>query len=59
MKISKELDVANFIKFHLGTRTLLKQLFSREKRKAARVFQRHLESDQSPDSDISIEPEQP
>jgi len=57
MKISKELDVANFIRFHLGTRTLLKQLFSAEKRKAARVFQRHLESDQSPDSDISVEPE--
>jgi hypothetical protein len=44
-KIDYELDVANFIRFHLQTRSLLKQLFNAEKRKAANDFKHHLESD--------------
>jgi hypothetical protein len=47
------LDVANFIRFHLQTRNLLKQLFNAEKRKAAKDLKSHLESDRIPDSDES------
>jgi len=43
--IDDKLDVANFIRFHLQTRGLLKQLFTKEKRKAAKDFKSHLESD--------------
>ena len=58
-KIRSELDVANFIRFHLTTRSLIKQLFTAEKMKAARDHKSHLESDQSPASDESsnIEPD--
>jgi hypothetical protein len=58
-KIDDELDVVNFIRFHLQTRSLLKQLFSAEKRKAARDFKSHLNSEQSPASEESsnLEPD--
>ncbi len=52
-KIDNELDVASFIRFHLQTRNLLKQLFNAEKRKAAEDLKSHLDSDQIPDSDES------
>jgi hypothetical protein len=52
-KIDYELDVANFIRFHLQTRNLLKQLFNAQKRKAAKDLKYHLDSDQLPDSDES------
>ena len=34
-KIDAELDVANYIRFHLQTRCLLKQIFTADKRKTA------------------------
>ena len=43
--IDDKLDVANFIRFHLQTRGLLKQLFTAEKRKAAKNLLSHLHSD--------------
>ena len=45
-KIDEELDVANVIRFHLQSRRLFKQLFSAEKRKAARDLKFYLVSDQ-------------
>ena len=51
-RIDKELDVANFIRFHLQTRGLLKQLFNSEKRRAARDLKSYVDT-QSPDSDVS------
>ena len=54
-KIDFELDVVNFIRFHLQTRSLLKHLVSAEKRKKARDLKCHLDSDQIPDSDQSAE----
>ena len=45
--IDDKLDVANFIRFHLQTRGLLKQLFTAEKRKAAKNLLSHLHSDQA------------
>ena len=51
-KISDELDVVNFIRFHLQTRSLLKQLFSAEKRKEARDLKSHFNI-QSPASEES------
>ena len=58
-KIDDELEVTNFIRFNLQTRSLLKQLFTAEKRKAARDLKFHLDSEQSPASDESgnIEPD--
>jgi hypothetical protein len=47
------LDVASFIRFHLQTRNLLKQLFKAEERKAAKDLKYHLDSDKLPDSDES------
>jgi hypothetical protein len=52
-KIDDELDVANVIRLHLQSRWFFKQLFTKEKRKAARDLKSHLYSDQSPDSDES------
>ncbi len=52
-KIDYELDVVNFIRFQLQTRSLLKQLFTTEKRKAASDFKSHLVSDQPSASDDS------
>lgn len=54
-KIVFELDVVNFIRFHLQTRSLLKHLVSAEKRKKAKDLKCHLDSDQIPDSDQSVE----
>ena len=50
-KIDYELDVVNFIRFHLQTRILLKQLFNDENWRASRDFKHYLDSDQIPDSD--------
>ncbi len=52
-KIDYELDVVNFIRFQLQTRSLLKQLFTAEKRKAARDLKSHLDCDQPSASDDS------
>jgi hypothetical protein len=43
-KIDDELDVSNFIRFHLQSRGFFKQLLTSEKRKAARDLKYHLES---------------
>jgi len=43
--IDENLDVANFIRFNLQTRGLLKQLFDSEKRRAAKDFKNHIDSD--------------
>ena len=56
--IDKNLDVANFIRFNLQTRGLLKQLFDSEKRRAAKDFKNHIDSDQV-GSDGSSEPDGP
>ncbi len=52
-KIDYDLDVVNFIRFQLQTRSLLKQMVTTEKRKAARNLKSHLESDTSHASDDS------
>ncbi len=52
-KIDYELNVVNFIRFQLQTRSLLKQLFTISKRKAARDLKSHLYSDQPSASDDS------
>ena len=43
--IDGELDVVNFIRFQLQTRSLLKQLFTTEKRKSAKDLKYHFDSD--------------
>ena len=50
-KIHGELDVVNFIRYQLQTRSLLKQLFTTEKRKSAKDLKSHLYSDTSLISD--------
>ncbi len=52
-KIDDELDVANVIRLHLQSRWFFKQLFTKEKRKAARDLKSHLDTEQSPASDES------
>ena len=52
-KIDGELDVVNFIRFQLQTRSLLKQLFTAEQRKSAKNLKTHIESDPSDASDES------
>ena len=52
-KIDYELDVVNFIRFQLQTRSLLKQLFTTAKRKAERDLKSHLYNDQPSASDDS------
>jgi hypothetical protein len=52
-KIDYELDVVNFIRFQLQTRSLLKQLFTAEKRQAARNLKPHHDCDQPSASDDS------
>ena len=52
-KIDGELDVVNFIRFQLQTRSLLKQLFTTENRKSAKDLKSHLYSDPSHASDES------
>ncbi len=54
--IDENLDVANFIRFNLQTRGLLKQLFDSEKRRAAKDFKNHIDSDKV-GSDGSSEPD--
>ena len=44
-KIDGELDVVNFIRFQLQTRSLLKQLFTTEQRKSAKDLKSHINSD--------------
>lgn len=44
-RIDYELDVVNFIRFQLQTHSLLKQLFTADKRKAASDLKSHLNSD--------------
>ena len=52
-KINNELDVIKFVRFHLQTRSLMKQLFTAEQRKAAKDLKFHLNSEQSPASEDS------
>ena len=52
-KIDGELDVVNFIRFQLQTRSLLKQLFKTEQRKSAKDLKSHIDSDPSHASDES------
>ena len=44
-KIDGELDVVNFIRFQLQTRSLLKQLSTTEQRKSAKDLKSHIDSD--------------
>ncbi len=50
-KIHGELDVVNFIRFKIQTRSLLKQLFTTEQRKSAKDLKSHIHSDPSDASD--------
>ena len=52
-KIDGELDVVNFIRFQLQTRSLLKQLFTTEQRKSAKDLKSHIDSGPSDASDES------
>ncbi len=52
-RIDGELDVVNFIRFQLQTRSLLKQLFTAEQRKSAKDLKSHINSDPSDASDES------
>ncbi len=52
-KIDGELDVVNFIRFQLQTRSLLKQLFTTEQRKSAKDLKSNINSDPSVTSDES------
>ena len=52
-KIDYDLDVVNFIRFQLQTRSLLKQLFTTEQRKTAKDLKSHFDSDPSDASDES------
>ena len=52
-RIEYELDVVNFIRFQLQTRSLMKQLFTTERRKVAKELKSHLDNDQLSASDDS------
>lgn len=52
-KINYELDVVNFVRIQMKTRSLLKQLITVEKKVAATNLKSYLDSDQQSASDDS------